>query len=170
MAFKTSYNAALGQPNFTLAAVDTVKAVAVGTIVKGYDDTLGEAEFIYLPGLAATVAGDMVAYDLNPAGPVTTRSLAATHANQGTPLAVAVAAVLLGQYGWYQISGVAAVNAIAATAAGRAFVSATAGQLTSVAAAGAQIIGARISTAVGTPAAGQVYLTLNRPATQSQIT
>lgn len=170
MPFKTSYNAALGQPAFNLAGVDTTPRIAIGKIERGYDDLLGEAEFIYLPGVAGTLAGDHVTYDLLPGGPTSTRSTAAGQANSGLVSAIALAAVPAGSYGWYQISGVAVANVIAGTAVGRAFLSATAGSLTSTAAAGAQLLGARISSAVGTPAPGQAYVTLNRPAVQGQIT
>lgn len=170
MPFKTSYNAPLGQPAFDLKGVDTVARMAIGSVMKVYDDLLGEAEFIYLPGVAGTLAGDHVVYDLLPGAPTSTRSTAAGQANSGSVSAVAQAAIGAGQFGWYQISGVAIVNVVAGTVAGRAFLSATAGQLTSTAAAGAQLIGSRISSAVGVPAAGQAYVTLNRPAVQGQIT
>lgn len=170
MVFKTSYNAALGQPAFNLNGVDTTPRVAIGTILKGYDDVLGEGEFIYLPGVASCAAGDVVVYDLLPGGPTTTRVTAAGQPNSGQLVTVAVVAVPAASYGWFQISGVAIVNVIAATAAGRAFLSATAGQLTSVAAAGVQLVAARLSSAIGTPSATQAYLTLSRAAIQSQIT
>lgn len=170
MPFKTSYNSALGVPTINLAGVSTVALLAVGTVVKGFDDVQGEGEFMYLPGVASLAEGDFVAVDLNPGGPAVVRSLAATHANSGQVIACAMAAIPAASYGFYQISGVAIGNVIAATAAGRGFVSATAGQLTSVAAAGAQMLGGRISTAVGTPAAGKAYVTMNRPFVQGQIT
>lgn len=169
MPFKTSYNSALGMPSINLAGVDTVARVAIGTIVKGFDDLMGEAEFMYLPGVAGTLAGDHVLFDLAPGAATTTRSTTA-NANAGQPSAVAVAAVPAGSFGWYQISGVAVVNVIAGTAVGRPFLSATAGSLSSTAAAGSHLIGARLSTAIGVPAAGQAYLTLTRPAVQGQIT
>lgn len=170
MAFKTSYNAGLGQPSIDVNSVDIVQKVALGTIIKGFDDTLGEAEFIYLPGAANIVAGDVVVYDLLPGGASVTRSLAATHVNTGQPAAVALAAVVALQFGWFQISGVAVVNATAASAAGKAFLTATASSLNSAAVAGVQVLGARLSSAVGTPAAGKAYATLNRPFVQGQIT
>lgn len=170
MPFKTSYGAALGMPAINLTGVDTVRAVAIGTVMTGFDDVQGEGQFIYLPGVAACVLGDVVTYDLLPSAPTVTRALAAGGANTGLPIAVAIAAVPAGSFGWFQISGVAEVNVIAATAAGRAFLSATAGQLTSVAAAGAQLLNARISVAVGTPRAGVSYVTIARPSVQSQIT
>lgn len=170
MPFKTSYNAGLGQPTINLAGVDTVAKVAIGTIVKGFDDTLGEGEFIYLPGAASVAAGDTVTIDLTPGANAVVRTTAAGQVNSGWSLGVAVAAVPAGSFGWFQISGVAIANVIGGTAIGRAFLSATAAQLTSVAAAGVQVLGARILSAVGTPAAGQSYVQLNRPIVQGQIT
>lgn len=170
MPFKTSYNAGLGQPAFNIAGVDTIARVAIGTICKGFDDLLGEGEFIYLPGAAGTLAADHVVFDLLPSGPTTTRSSSTANANSGLPSAVAVAAVPAGSYGWYQVSGVAVVNVAAGTVAGRPYLTATAGTLSVSAVAGSQLIGARVSSASGTPAVGQAYLTLQRPAVQGQIT
>jgi hypothetical protein len=169
MPFKTSYNAALGQPAFNFAGVDNVARVAIGRIEKGFDDLLGEGEFIYLPGAAGVLAGDHVLFDLAPGASTVTRSTTG-NANSGQPSAIAVAAVPAGSFGWYQVSGCAVVNVIGGTAVGRAFLSATAGQLSSTATGGSQLVGARISSAVGVPAAGQAYITLTRPAVQGQIT
>ena len=169
MAFKTSYNAGLGQPAFNVNAVDVTPKVAIGTTLKGFDDVQGEGSFIYLPGAANVAAGDVVTFDLLPTAPGVTRAAVAS-ANAGTGIAVAVVDVPAGSYGWFQVTGVAIANAIAATAVGRSFISATAGSLTSVAAAGLQILGSRISSAVGTPAAGKVYVTLIAPHVQGQIT
>lgn len=168
MAFKPGANAPLGIWSFT--EVSTTARVPVGTIVKGYDDTQGEAEFIYLPGVASTVAGDMVEYDLAPGAQATVRATNATSSNSGRPVAWAMAAVVASSYGWYQISGVAVGNTVAGTAAGVCMASATAGSVGNTADAGDQVLGARISTAVGTPAAGQSYITINRPFKQGQIT
>jgi hypothetical protein len=169
--FKTAINAGLGLPTFNLTSVDVVAKVPVGTIAKAVDDVnLGDAEFIYLPGVANTVGGDLVAYDLLPGAPFTTRLTAAAFVNSGQSVAVALVAVPAGSFGWYQISGVAIVNVTAASAAGRLFLTATAGQGNSAATAGAQVLGARLSSAIGTPAAGQSYATINRPTVQSQIT
>lgn len=170
MTFKTATNAAIGLPTFDINSVDVVAKVPVGTIARAYDDTLGDAEFIYLPGVAGLTAGDMVAYDLLPAGQAVVRSLAATHVNTGQPCAVALVAIPALSFGWYQISGVAIVNVTAASAAGKAFLTATAGQLNSAAVAGVQVLGARLSSAINVPSANKSYLTLNRPFVQGQIT
>lgn len=170
--FKGTINSGLGLTTFDPTKIDAAAALPIGTIVRAVDDAgvQGEAEFIYLPGLAAVAIGDVVTFDLLPGGQTITRTLAATHVNKGVPVAVAIAAVTAGLFGWFQISGVAIVNVTAAAAAGPAFLTATAGQLNSAAVAGVQLVGARLSSAIGTPAAGKAYLTLDRAAVQSQIT
>lgn len=170
MVWKTSYNQALGQPAFDLNSVDTVARVAIGTVVKGYDDVFGEGEFIYLPGVASCAAGDAVVYDLLPSGPAVVRALSGTHANSGRPVAFALQPAVAGQYGWFQINGLAIVSANAGAAAGVLMLSATAGGVSNAVLAGAQVLGARLSSAVGTPVAAKAYATIARPCVQSQIT
>lgn len=169
MAFKTSTNSALGVPAIALYGVDSIARLPIGTIARGVDDVLGEAEFMYLPGSAGVIAGDVVVVDLSPGAASVGRAQAGTHNNLGMPLAVAVAATPAGSFGWFQISGCAIANVTAGTAAGRMFLTDTAGSVTSGATAGAQVISGRISSAVGTPAAGQSYVTINRPCVQTQI-
>lgn len=170
MTFKTGSNERLGAAGFNTTDVDTVARVPVGTIIKAYDDTQGEGEFIYLPGAANVAAGDAVLYDLNPAGVTVTRHSNATGSNSGRPVAFAVNAVGAGSFGWYQITGCAIVSAVAGVVAGVMMGSATTGSVGNAADAGDQILGARISTAVGTPAANKAYATINRPYVQGQIT
>lgn len=173
MPWKTGRsNPALGLPQVQLVAaqIDTVAGCAIGTIAQYEDETQGPAEFIYLPGVAGVAAGDLVTYDLIPGSPVVTRLTAAIAAASGRPVAVAIAPVGAGQFGWYQISGTAIVNIAGAGVVGPLYATATAGSGSSASTAGAQIDGSRISTAVGTPAAGKVYATINRPRCQTQIT
>lgn len=173
MPFKTGPNAALGVPPITgtpAGVPDTTPVVPVGTIVTMVDEVQGPGEFIYLPGVASLAANDIVLYDLPPAGVTVTRHSNATGSNSGRPVAVAQAALTATQYGWYQISGVAVVNAVAGTVAGVCMATATTGSVGNTADAGDQILNARISSAVGTPAAGKAYLTMNRPFVQGQIT
>ena len=116
--------------------VDDEQKFPIGTIANALDDGYGEGTFIYLPGVASTVAGDVVAYDTD--APSTTRTVAATRG----PLAVAMAAVVAGKYGWYQVRGAALVNVAAAVAAGTpAYLTATAGNVDDATAAGQGIDG-----------------------------
>jgi hypothetical protein len=168
--FKTSNNAALGVKTFDPTQVDAAPTMAVGTIVKGFDDTLGEAEFIYLPGVANCAIGDLIVYDLRPGVQAITRTLSGTHLNSGRPVAVAIQPVGVTQYGFFQISGAAVQKVTAGSAVGKLFLTTTAGQCSGTAIAGCQVLGATISAAEGTPAANFSYTTLNRPYIQGQIT
>ena len=76
-------------------------AVPVGTIRRAIDtgsDDDGIAEFVYLKGVASTVAGDWVVYD--EAG-LTTRLTSTSTGN----VAIAMAATVADKWGWYQITG-----------------------------------------------------------------
>lgn len=168
MAWKSNANSPLGVS--LPGTVDTAVSVPIGTIAKFFDDAFGEGEFIYLPGVAATAAGDCVEYDLAPGAQVTVRHTNATASNSGRPVAFATAATVAATYGWYQIGGLAIINVAAGMAAGNLFGTGTAGVLDDGADAGDQILGARCSTAIGTPSAGKSYATINRPFVQGQIT
>lgn len=172
MAWKPGQNAPLGiAPVQTVAAqLDTTAKVPVGTICQFIEDTQGPGELIYLPGVAATVAGDLVEYDLSPGAQLTVRHSNATGSNSGRPLAVALAANVAGTFGWYQISGCAIINTTAAQAAGVMMATATAGAVANTADAGDQILNARLTTATGVPAALQAYALIQRPFVQGQIT
>lgn len=170
MTFTSGPLTALGVPGFRTTDVDTVQRLPIGTIVKAVDPTLGEGEFIYLPGVVNCLAGCAVVYDLTPGANVTALTLSGTHLNGGHPLAVAVVAVPAASFGWFQISGVAITAGIAAGIAGKCMLTTTAGALDDTAIAGCQVLGARQLTAFNTPSAGFAYTLLNRPSIQSQIT
>lgn len=170
MAWKPDKNAALGLPAALPTTIDPAAVVPVGTMALWFEDTLGPAELIYLPGVAALTAGDLVEYDLAPGAQVTVRHSNATASNSGRSLAVALAPVLAGQFGWFQITGCAIINTTAAQAAGVMMATATAGSVANGADAGDQILNARLSTATGVPAALKAYATINRPFVQGQIT
>lgn len=82
----------------------TTQKVALGTIVRASDPLYGEAEFIYLLGVASTAAGTPVTYNLS----TFATTLAAVGTGIPQPVAVAMAATVALEYGWYQISGLAA--------------------------------------------------------------
>jgi hypothetical protein len=141
----------------------------VGSIATFVDDILGSAEFVYGAGVIGTLIGDWVALTPIPGAPVSTRVVAGA-ANSSSQVGVASAAIGAGQFGWFQISGVAEANGIAGVVAGPVYASATPGAVTSAAAAGQQVLGARAVTALGVPSAGKAYVSLNRPFLQGQIT
>lgn len=125
---------------------DTVQAFPFGYRVRAYDNLLGFGEFIYLQGVASTVAGSAVTY--NPFTGVTT--LDAATANDASPIAFAVAPCVANLFGWYQVGGTAIAANNGTAAAGNAFRKAT-GTIGSAAVAGTQILGGcKILVANGT--------------------
>ena len=135
--------------------------IPLGTIVQAVDKgttQYGVGEFIYLKGVASTVATDLVAYDL--LGHQTTRAAA----NQIGPLALAQAAVTALLFGWYQIGGVGVVTGTASDATDKvAYLHATAGRISDAVVAGDRIDGMTTVTALDTPASGQITVMLQRP-------
>ena len=110
-----------------MGQVDTApRAPAMpGMLAHAIDPTLGGGEFVYGSGIAGVVTGSLVTY--NQVGS-TALAVATVH---GLPVAVAMAAIGAGQYGWFQISGLAKIakTATAFTAGHNVVVSATAGQV-----------------------------------------
>lgn len=168
MAYQLT-SAYIGAP--VLTDTGTTKKVPLGTIIRAYDPTYGEGEFIYLLGVGSTTAGDMVTYN---ATTWQTALLTTTNGeNKGVPVAVAMSANLATYYGWYQISGNAVVKktGVAVTPQVPIFISATAGKVKVLASSGQQILGAmtaNLTTVVTTTST--VVVTIDRPHTQGQIT
>jgi len=155
----------------SLAAGKSVPA-KLGDIIKAVDPVYGVGEFIYLLGVAGTVVGSLVTWNGNAAGtPTYQTALAPATANLAQPVAVAMSANVANQYGWYQISGnaVVATNGTLAAGPGPVYL-AGAGQVTSVAVAGKQVVNAQNVTATGTPAANQAVVEIQRPFAQGAIT
>jgi len=156
-----------------IGSIGSAAALPGGTIRRAYDPNYGEGEFIYLQGVANTVVGSCVTWSGISGGFPTFQTAlspaAGTNLNQ--PVAFATAAILAGQWGWYQIGGVAiAMTNGTFAAAGPAYLTATAGQISSTAVASRQVGEAYGLTAVGTPAANQILIELNRPCLQGAIT
>lgn len=155
-----------------IASTSTTQNHPLGKIVRAFDPTYGEGEFIYLLGVASTVVGSVVTYNGNTSGtPTLQTALAPATINLGQPLAVAMSANVASQYGWYQISGnaVAATNGTLAAGPGKVYLAGS-GQVTSTAAAGLEVVNAVNVTATGTPAAGQAVVEIMRPFAQGAIT
>ena len=121
----TSTDTRIGVP--AISTNNTTQAVALGTTAKATDATYGEGIFIYLAGVASTVAGSVVIYDTKLG--TTTLAVAASRG----PVAIAMAPTVASQYGWYQVSGAGVVSTTAAgTGAANALLAltSTAGQAT----------------------------------------
>ncbi len=135
------------------SVIDTAKMHPLGTRAK---DTSGN-EYIYLQGVASTVAGDWVTFDEDG---ITTRSLA----NAVGRVGVAMAAIVASSYGWYQIAGkntiAKAVSGGAAAANVALYLTATAGTVDDVDVVGDMIVGALNRVA---ESSGIVTVELNYP-------
>jgi len=141
----------------------------LGQVVRAFDPTYGEGEFIMLVGVASTVVGSLVTYNAT----TYQTTLSANTANQATPVAVAMAANTAGLFGWYQIGGLAVVKktAVATNAQVAVYQSATAGRIMATAASGKQVLGARsanLATVAST--VSTVIVSINRPHLQGAVT
>lgn len=144
-----------------LTEVSATQKVRLGTIVRGFHETYGEGEFIYLKGVNSTVAGSVVSY-----GASFQTALATTAVDAPLPLAVAMAATVGNTFGWYQIGGQASARkALASSFAAGAYVSSDTG-LAEAASTGNRIEGAVVAIVSSAATAADklhVVLMLNRP-------
>jgi hypothetical protein len=141
----------------------------LGKIVRAYDATLGEGEFIYLLGVANTAVGNTVTYNAT----TFQTTLSPNTANNVDPVAVAMSANVAGQYGWYQIAGLATVlkTAVQVLPGAKMYQSATAGRWMSTSASGKEVLGARAANLTTvTSTTSTIVVLINRPSMQGQIT
>ena len=117
-------------------APDTVQRQVVGTKIAGVDGYWGGGEFIYLKATATLVMGGLSVWDVS-----YNATAAPNTGNTGRSVAAALFPMTTGQFGWFQIGGMAAVNATASVAAGVTFGITAAGQV-GANAAGKQILNA----------------------------
>ena len=152
------------------SAIPTPPAT-LGQVVRAFDPTYGEGEFILLVGVASTVVGSLVTYNTT----TYQTALSPNTANLAQPVAVAMSANLAASFGWYQIGGLAVVKKSAAkvdpAATRRMYQSATTGRLMQTSAAGKNILGlasANLTTVTSTTST--VVCSINRPHFQGPIT
>lgn len=121
----------------TTPIIDTSLKTNLGTRALDVDGN----EYVYLQGIASTVAGDWVVYDEDY---LTTRLVS----GEVGPIAIAMAAITASSYGWYQIYGVntiARTDTIAADSA--LYANGTAGRVDDLGVVGDLVIGAYSMTA-----------------------
>jgi hypothetical protein len=141
----------------------------LGAIAGAYHPTFGYGEFIYLLGVASTVAGLVVTYNAT----TFQTTINPNTANNEDPVAVAMSANVAAQYGWYQCEGIATIlkTAVAVAPGAKIYQSATIGRVMPTSAAGKQIIGARAANLTTTTSTTSTVLVLiNRPNNEGQIT
>ena len=141
----------------------------LGGVIRAFDPTYGEGEFIMLVGVASTVVGSLVTYNTT----TYQTALSPNTANLAQPVAVAMSANTAGTFGWYQIEGLAVVKktAVAVNVGVPVYQSATTGRVMPTAASGKQVLGAR-SANLATVAAtvSTIIVSINRPHMQGATT
>ncbi len=141
-----------------IAATSTVQNHPLGIIRKATDPTYFAGEFIYLKGVASTVVGSWVTYNMDDGS---TTLLAA---NAIGPVAVSMSINVASQYGWYQIHGKAVGLALTAYADnGLVYATSTAGSIDDAVVAGDRVKNALGASAVGTPSTGLAEFEIARP-------
>lgn len=124
--------------------VDTVARNPIGTRCKFVDTVQGLQEYVYLKGVANCAAGDWVSYNTNAYVAV---RLAADAVGF---VAIAPAAILAANWGWFLIYGYyATANSDTVSAAGGLFIDGTTGRVDDASVAGDFVNGA-VSTAADT--------------------
>jgi hypothetical protein len=141
----------------------------LGMVVRAFDPTYGEGEFILLKGVASTTVGSVVVWD----GTTYATTLAPATANTARPVAISMAAnTAATTFSWYQIGG----TAIAARTTGAKLSPTVAIGVTSVgkvaaSSTGKEIEGARSANAATVASATTtVAIVIDRPAMQGRIT
>lgn len=159
-------DAGVTMPNGT-SAIPTPPAT-LGMVVRAFDPTYGEGEFIMLVGVANTVVGSLVTYNTT----TYQTALSPNTANLAQPVAVAMSANGAASFGWYQIGGLAVIKktAVAVNAGVAVYQSATTGRIMPTAASGKQLLGARsanLATIAST--VSTVVVSINRPHMQGAV-
>ncbi len=141
-------------------AVSTTQKHDLGSIIQAHDSTYLTGEFIYLKGVASTVVGSFVTYDMDDG------STALLAANATGPVAVAMSICVASSFGWYQISGKGVGKVLASFADnGNLYATATAGSCDDAVVGGDRVHNAKGASAIDTPSTGLAEITLNRPHT-----
>tara|TARA_R110000822_G_scaffold211673_1_gene347263 strand:- start:366 stop:857 length:492 start_codon:yes stop_codon:yes gene_type:complete len=158
MAWKQSFRVVHGGQG--IATTSTSQEQDLGSIVQAWDSTYLTGEFIYLKGVASTVVGSFVTYNLKDC---TTALLVA---NAIGPVAVSMSINVASSYGWYQISGTAVGKAKTGFADNAAvYGTSTAGSIDDAVVAGDRVHNAKGASALDDPSTGLAKFELNRPHT-----
>ncbi len=156
-------------PSGTVTTIPTPPAT-LGQVVRAFDATLGEGEFICLLGVAGTAVGALVTYNAT----TYQTALCPSTATLARPVAVAMSANLAATFGWYQIGGSATVlkQVNHQVPAGTVGIGTSAGKITSGASAGAgkEIQSAYRSASTAASASTTCVIIIDRPHMQGRIT
>ncbi len=136
-----------------------------GMIVQGRDPTYGGAEFILLLGVASTIVGSIVVYNLT----TFATTLAPAGTNLPQPIAVAMSANVGATWGWYQIAGIAVAAKGSVSLLSNAAVGVQSTGVLNASITGTEVEGMLVAT-LATVTATTVQVVLNRPHMQGRIT
>lgn len=137
---------------------DYLQPVPFGTIITAVDPDYGVGEFIFLKGVASTAVGSWVTYNADD------HSTALLAANAIGPVAVAMAATVADEAGWYQIGGKAVGKALTGFVDNaNVYATATAGSVDDAVVAGDRVKRAKGASAVDTPSTGLAEFEIDRP-------
>jgi hypothetical protein len=146
----------------------TTAVFALGSVQQFYDTVIGDTgEYIYVQFGATVTVGQVCTIDNTLKAALASST---THANKGWAVGFAIGSAADTEYGWLKVSGKVKAKAATVAASTQMFLTTTAGTIDDAAIAGSQVLGAKIVTADGTPAAGFCYAQINRPHVQGQIT
>lgn len=144
-----------------IADISTTQLLPLGSRCRAVDTAstaYGEAEFIYLKGVASTVLASWVTYNQDD------HSTALLAADAIAPVAIAMGANVASSYGWYQIFGKAVGKALAAFADnGNVYATATAGSVDDAIVAGDRVKCAKGASALDTPTTGLAEFEIQYP-------
>jgi hypothetical protein len=126
--------------------------------IRAFD--LAGNEYVYLQGIASTIVGSWVMYRSDTF--ITTLTVAAIKGK----IAVATAAVLASQFGWYCINGLITGSVATGAAAGKVWVTATPGRVDNTDVATDLVAGA---LQVGATAANLATFELNYPICLAEV-
>jgi len=147
-------NALIGQG---IEDTSTTQKQILGQIVRAKHPDYGVGEFIYLVGVASTVAGSWVTYKPRDF----TTALAA--GNAIGPVAIAMSANVASQWGWYLIHGAyPSAKSGDVNSNGNLYTTATAGEVDDAIVTGDRIWGAK-ATAADNSTHGTVAVEITRP-------
>lgn len=150
--------------------------------VPGYDPNLGGGEFQYMRFSGTIAAGTVCEVTPSIAGGIIISNATAWAgtAVSGRPLAIAVAAGTVGQFGWFQVQGNAITTVQGTPAAGNPMYWQAAGVVSPTGVASKQLVNAVAATAVSqtigqgstavTLTSTQAIVQINRPFAQGAIT
>lgn len=143
-----------------IADTSTTQKHPLGTIVRAVDSTFGAGEFIYLLGVASTVVGSWVTYNMDDG------STTLIAPNAIGPVAVAMSANVASQYGWYQIQGKANARAADVADNGKVYIDTAAGVCDDAVVAGDKVHNAKWASTDDTSAgaaATKAHVEIARP-------